>query len=129
MNPKPKALFICGSINQTAQMHAVARELGEVDAWFSPFYVDGLVLDIWCRTGLLDTTIAGRPWVEKCNAYLAKHGLAVDYQGKRFEREYELVVTCQDVFIPQNVLPRTGKKIVLVQEGMTDPENLAYHVV
>jgi hypothetical protein len=130
MRSKPKALFICGSINQTKQMHAVARELREFDACFTPFYVEGF-LDRARKAHLLDTTIAGFPWVAKCTAYLDEHGLALDYQGKRFERDYELVVTCQDVYLPPNVraLVRKGTKLVLVQEGMTDPENFMYHVV
>jgi hypothetical protein len=130
MKKKPKALFICGSINQTKQMHAVARELGEFDAWFTPFFVHGF-LDGARRAHLLDTTIAGFPWVAKCNAYLQENGLKLDYQGKRLEREYELVVTCQDVYVSPRVkrLARSGVPLVLVQEGMTDPENFAYHVV
>jgi hypothetical protein len=130
MKAKPKALFICGSLNQTKQMHAVARELGEFEAWFTPFYVEGF-LDSARKAHLLDTTIAGFPWITKCRAYLDEHGLHEDYQGRRFERDYELVVTCQDVYLPPNVraLVRAGKKLVLVQEGMTDPENFMYRVV
>jgi hypothetical protein len=131
MTTKPKALFICGSLNQTKQMHAVARELGEFDAWFTPFFVEGLVLGGAQRAHLLDTTIAGFPWVGKCKAYLAEHGLALDYMGRRFDGEYELVVTCQDVYVSPSVqrLVREGVGLVLVQEGMTDPENFIYHVV
>src|SRR5262245_2121110 len=39
---------------------------------------------------------------------------------------YDLVLTCQDLFIPKNVERSRG---VLVQEGMTDPENFMFHVV
>ena len=130
MRSKPKALFICGSLNQTRQMHAVARELGEFEAWFTPYYVEGF-LDGARKAHLLDTTIAGFPWVAKCKAYLSEHGLSLDYQGKRFHDEYELVVTCQDVYVSPSVqrLVRKGVPFVLVQEGMTDPENFMYHVV
>jgi hypothetical protein len=130
MKRKPKALFICGSINQTKQMHAVARELEEFDAWYTPFFVHGF-LDQARRAHLLDTTIAGYPWVAKCSAYLDEHGLRLDYQGERFEREYELIVTCQDVYVSPRVrrLALSGVPLVLVQEGMTDPENLMYRVV
>lgn len=130
MRTKPKALFICGSLNQTKQMHAVARELPELDAWFTPYYVQGL-LDRARKAHLLDMTIAGFPWMERCKAYLSEHGLSLDYQGSRFHDEYELVVTCQDVYVGPNVrrLVRDGVGFVLVQEGMTDPENFMYHVV
>ncbi|HEX4339925.1 MAG TPA: hypothetical protein VH062_28655 [Polyangiaceae bacterium] len=130
MHSKPKALFICGSLNQTKQMHAVARELPELDAWFTPFFVEGF-LDGARKAHLLDTTIAGFPWVAKCEAYLAEHGLSLDYQGRRFHDDYELIVTCQDVYVSPSVrrLVRDGVGLVLVQEGMTDPENFMYHVV
>jgi len=130
MRSKPKALFICGSLNQTTQMHAVARELPELDAWFTPYYVEGL-LDRARRARLLDMTIAGFPWKERCQAYLAEHGLSLDYQGKRFHDEYELVVTCQDVYVSPSLqrLVRKGVGLVLVQEGMTDPENFMYQIV
>lgn len=130
MRSKPKALFICGSLNQTKQMHAVARELPELDAWFTPYYVEGL-LDRARKAHWIDMTIAGFPWMERCKAYLADHGLPLDYQGRRFHDEYELVVTCQDVYVPPSVrkLVRQGVGFVLVQEGMTDPENFMYHVV
>jgi hypothetical protein len=42
------------------------------------------------------------------------------------DRHYELVITCSDLIIPRNIL---NSKIILVQEGMTDPENIMYHLV
>src|SRR5262245_59348097 len=59
-----RALFICGSVNQTTQLLAIARELRELEAAFTPYYGD-----IWCslarRAGLLEATIGGnkrRAW-------------------------------------------------------------------
>ncbi len=123
--PKPKVLFICGSLNQTTQMHAIARELPEVEAWFTPYYVDG-VMETVRKLGGLNMSIAGNPWASKCFAYLEEHGLPIDYQGKRHAREYQLVFHCQDAVFPRNI---RDKKVVLVQEGMTDPEGLAYRLV
>jgi hypothetical protein len=37
-----------------------------------------------------------------------------------------LVVTCSDLIVPRRI---RGSKIVLVQEGMTDPETIAFHLV
>jgi hypothetical protein len=37
-----------------------------------------------------------------------------------------LVVTCTDLFLPKNIL---GSPIVLVQEGITDPESAVYRLV
>jgi hypothetical protein len=47
----------------------------------------------------------------------------VDDGGTR--HDYDLVVTCSDLILPRNIRHRP---IVLVQEGMTDPENFAYHL-
>src|SRR5262249_47523175 len=121
---KPKVLFICGSHNQTTQMHAIARELGSaIDAWFTPYYVDG-VMEVCRKLGLIDMTIAGGPWASKCFAYLRSHGLQVDYQGRA--NDYALVFHCQDAFVPANI---RDKRVILVQEGMTDPEGFAYRLV
>jgi hypothetical protein len=37
---QPRALFICGSINQTTQMHQIAQQLVECDCFFSTYYDD-----------------------------------------------------------------------------------------
>ena len=50
--------------------------------------------------------------------------MKVDYGGEK--NEYSLVFTCADLVIQKNIV---GKKIILVQEGMTDPENLGFHLV
>jgi len=52
------------------------------------------------------------------------HGLAIDYQGRK--GPYDLVVTCTDLFLPRNIL---ASPIVLVQEGITDPESAVYRLV
>ena len=38
---------------------------------------------------------------------------------------YDLVVTCSDLIVQKNI---RDKKIVLVQEGMTDPENIFFYL-
>lgn len=104
-------------------MHNIARALPEVDPFFSPYYTDGLLE--WARKlGLIDFTIVGNKLVERCLAYCTANNLPVDYQGKH--GGYDLVVTCADLIIPGNI---RGKKIILVQEGMTDPERFAFHLV
>ena len=37
-----------------------------------------------------------------------------------------MIVTCSDLIVPKNI---KGKNIILVQEGMTDPEDYRYHLV
>jgi hypothetical protein len=122
-NAPVRALFICGSVNQTKQMHAVAAALPELEAHFTAYYTDGF-LERMRRAGLCERTILGRRWRKDCLRYLRNHGLPMDHEGRRFASDYALVVTCSDVVMPRNIL---DKPIVLVQEGMTDPERFWYH--
>jgi hypothetical protein len=120
---KRKILFICGSLNQTTIMHKIANHLVEHECFFTPYYGDGIVKALTER-GLLDFTVLGGRFREHTEGHFQKHGLKIDYRGER--NSYDLVVTCQDLIIQKNI---RDKKIVLVQEGMTDPENAVYHLV
>jgi hypothetical protein len=50
--------------------------------------------------------------------------LPVDFGGQ--QHNYDLVVITSDVMVQNNI---RHKKIVLIQEGMTDPENPMFHLV
>ena len=115
---RPKVLFICGSVNQTRQMHEVARALPECEAFYTPYYGDGFV-ELMRRLGFIDFTILGWPWRKKCIRYLRANGLAMDHEGERLGHDYDLVVTSSDVLMPKNILHR---RVVAIQEGITDPE-------
>jgi len=118
-----KILFICGSINQTTQMHKIADELPEYEHFFSPYYGDG-VIEQFRKWGLAESTILGKKMVSRCLSYLRTNDLPVDYRGTA--NNYALAITCSDLVVPRNI---RKKKVVLVQEGMTDPENFIYHLV
>lgn len=118
-----KILFICGSLNQTTIMHQIANHLNEHDCYFTPYYGDSIVKALSER-GMLDFTALGGRFREQSEMHLKKHRLNIDYRGER--NNYDLVVTCQDLIIQKNI---RNKKIVLVQEGMTDPENIVYRLV
>lgn len=118
-----RVLLIGGSLNQTSMVHNVARYLADYDCWFSPHYADG-VLGLAAAAGLLDFTVLGGQARRRTLRYLADHGLNVDDRGAR--HRYDLVVTASDLTVPRNVA-RT--RMVLVQEGMTDPENYRYRLV
>lgn len=120
---RKKILLICGSINQTTQMHQIAEELPEFDRFFTPYYGDS-ALRFARRLKLVESTVMGRKLSSLCLSYLEKNRLAVDFEGR--SNNYDLVVTCSDLVIPRNI---RNRKIVLVQEGMTDPENVVYHMV
>jgi hypothetical protein len=122
---KKKILFIGGSLNQTTIAHAVAKHLeADYDCYFTPYYCDGGLLLFMARAGWLDWTVLGGRFRAHTEAYLRENNLRVDYGGRR--HDYSLVVTTSDLVIQQNI---RYKKLVLIQEGMTDPENVVYHLV
>lgn len=117
-----KILFVCGSMNQTTQMHRISEWLGDYDRYFTPFFSDGL-LGVASGMGLLEFTILGRKRSGRAMQYLAEHDLKLDIGG--MGRHYDLVVTCTDLIVPKEIM---RKKIVLVQEGMTEPETMLFHL-
>src|SRR5579863_3258936 len=106
---RARVLFICGSVNQTKQMHQISAELGdEVDPRYTPYYCDG-GLEVMRRAGMLDFTILGAPWRRDCVAYLEQNRLPMDLRGA--QGPYDLVLTCSDVVVPRNV---RGTRLLLV---------------
>jgi len=124
MNRK-KILLICGSLNQTMMMHQISTHLRDYDVYFTPYFADGF-LRILAKNGFLDRSILG--WGSKFRAetlqFLNAHACELDCEGSKYS--YDLVLTCSDLIVPRSI---RNKKIVLVQEGMTDPENWTFHLV
>ncbi len=120
---RKRIFFICGSMNQTTQMHQIAKHLSDYEHSFSPFYCHGFD-EILRKLGLIEFTIAGNKTVERCRTYLQDHDLPIDYQGKN--RPYDLVVTCTDVYLQKNI---RDDRIVLVQEGIIDQDSIMYSLV
>jgi len=118
-----RILFICGSMNQTTQMHQIASELPEYEHFFTPYYGDRL-LNFAGHLRLTECSVMGKKLTRRCTDYLTAHHLKIDRHGSA--QSYDLVVTCSDLVIPRNI---RGSRIILVQEGMTDPETLTYHLV
>ena len=123
MSPKKKILFICGSVNQTTMLHATSSYLQEYDHYFTPYYTSGFN-KLPLKLGLLNFSVLGGKLRKLTEDYIDEHGLNMDYEGKN--NNYNLIVTCSDLIVQKNI---KNKKVVLVQEGMTDPENIAYHIV
>lgn len=118
-----RILFICGSMNQTTQMHQISRHLAEFEQAFAPYYCDG-IHEVMRRLKLLEFTIIGDKLSRRCRAYLQAQQLAIDDRGH--DGPYDLVLTCSDVFLQKNIRDRA---IVLVQEGITDPEDRIFRQV
>ncbi len=118
-----RVLFICGSINQTTQLHQIADQLPEVEPFFTPYY-GGPILDFARKAHLCEFSIGGTKLTRRCLDYLERHQLNIDLHGRR--GDYDLAVTCSDVVVPDNVreIP-----ILLVQEGIPDPDNIFSYLV
>ena len=86
----------------------------------------GGILDWVARKGFLDFTVMGGPMRRATEQYLERERLPVDEHGRR--GPYDLVVTASDLLVQRNVRAH-GTPMVLVQEGMTDPETATYKVV
>ncbi len=115
-------LLICGSLNQTSMMHQISNYLQEYSCYFTPFYADGII-DYLAEKGVLDFSILGGSFRANTENYLIENNLKIDYKGN--QREYDLVITCSDLIVPKNI---SKKKLILVQEGMTDPKNIAFYL-
>ncbi len=115
-----KILYICGSMNQTTQMHRISEELPDFDSYFSPYYSKGYwYIQPPKKVGLMDFSILGGQAKQNTLNYLKENNLNIDDEGT--QNDYDLVFTCSDMLIPRNI---SDKRIILVQEGMTDPELL-----
>lgn len=118
-----KILFIGGTLNQITQLRQIAQELPGYDHYFSAQYCDGM-LGVIQRWGWLDFTAPGRPWVSRIRKYIQDNNLSEDHGGK--SGDYDLVLITTDLLVPRNI---RRNSLILVQEGMTDPENFAFHLV
>ncbi len=119
-----KILFICGSLNQTTQMHKIAQHLNtENECYFTPYYADGIV-NLLAKLGWLDFTVLGGRHRRETDDYLKKHNLSVDVRGER--NNYDLVVSCSDLIVQKNI---QKKRLILVQEGITEPEGFIFKLV
>src|SRR5262252_3105124 len=104
-------------------MLQVGRHLPEYACSYTPYYCDGL-LEHLRRAGLLDRTILGGRFRELSDGMLLDAGVTLDPGGEA--GDYDLVVTCSDLVVQKNI---RNRRIVLIQEGMTDPENFLYRAV
>jgi CDP-glycerol glycerophosphotransferase (TagB/SpsB family) len=120
---RKKILFIGGSLNQTTMMFKISQHLQDYDCWFSPYYSDGFIGWV-VNKGFLNFSILGGNFKKQTEKFLSDNKLNIDYKSKA--NDYDLVFTCADLIVPKNI---RDKKLILVQEGMTDPENFMFYLV
>jgi len=120
---RKKILFICGSLNQTSMMHQISKYFIDHDCYFTPYYADGIINYV-VQKGYLNFSILNGTFRKNTEKYLNDNNLKIDYRG--VNNNYDLVYTCADLIYPKNI---RDKKVILVQEGMTDPENLMFYLV
>ena len=114
-------LFIIGTVNTGKMMYSISKELQEHSCYFTPFYLNSL--DELLTSSMIDIPLRKKHF-ENTQKFIEDRRLPLDYKG--IGREYDLVVTCTDVYIQDNILDR---KVVLVQEGITDPESWTYNLI
>ncbi|NVN96591.1 MAG: CDP-glycerol glycerophosphotransferase family protein [Bacteroidetes bacterium] len=120
---KKKILFICGSINQTTMMHKISSYFSDCDCYFTPYYGDGWI-NYLVGKGYGKFSILNGPFRLNTEKYLEDNNLTLDYRGAN--HNYDLVYTCADLIYPNNI---RNKKVILVQEGMTDPQTIMFYLV
>src|SRR5262249_59136425 len=76
------------------------------------------------QRGQLDFTVMAGPLRDRTLKHIQDAGLPIDDRGEA--RDYDLVVTCTDLILQDNI---EDKRIVLVQEGLTEREGLLYWLV
>ncbi len=123
MNENKKILMICGTLSQTAMMYEISRYLQYHDVYFTPFYGDRFIQTL-AHAGLMGFCSLGGKHKQNTENFLRDHRCQMDYEGRK--SSYDLVVTCSDLIIPNNIRQTA---VIHIQEGMTDPENYRYHIV
>lgn len=107
-------------MNQTTQMHKISLELAEHDCFFTTYYGNRF-LEFAKKLRLTEASVLGYKRSACSQAYLDNNGLQSDYRGRK--GAYDLVLSCSDQVIQANL---RGTPMVVVQEGMTDPEGVLY---
>lgn len=104
-------------------MHKISMHLNDYNTYFTSYNCDGY-LKLLYKANLLNFTVAGKVFRGRVFEYCVHNNLKIDFQGD--SNNYDAVITCSDLVIQKNIRKR---KIILIQEGMTDPENFMFYAV
>jgi hypothetical protein len=120
-----KILFTGGTMNQNTMVHDIAKHLmADFDCYFTPAYMDHGVVKKLAGLGFADFTVLGRRFHRDAIDYFNDNALQIDIAGQR--HRYDLAIMTNDLVVPRNL---NNSGLILVQEGMTDPETMMYHIV
>lgn len=121
---RKRILFVGGTRNQISMMHAVSRHLdSSVDSRFTYSYADGIMGAFVSSTRRTKGLLSWR-FASEAMDYIQAHELSLDRGG--LDGSYDLAVLGTDLIIPRNL---RGTPLLLIQEGMTDPENWLFPLV
>lgn len=121
MENKKNIICLCGSLNQTVQLHKISEYLkDEYDIYFTQVFGEGLFYKVIAESGILDNTVMGKSssFTKVSREYITNHGLNYDYRAKSKGIKYDLALISTDLIVPRNV---KRLKTIWVQEGMIDP--------
>jgi len=122
---RKKILCIGGSLNQSQIVYAVSQELAaDYDCWYSAYFIDKFLGWLETRTNWAERTPLAGPHRANTERFWQEKGVQVDYKGRK--HHYDLVIIVGDIILPSSI---RKYPILLVQEGMTDPENWHYDLV
>lgn len=104
-------------------MHQIASHLANFDSYFAPFYLQG-GYELLRKLGLLQHSIAAGNHRKNTMKYLREKNLPIDRSGNKYD--YDVVFTCTDLIVQSNI---RNRRLILVQEGITEPEDLSYSLM
>jgi hypothetical protein len=123
MTPKQRVIFLPGTVSHLNMMNEVALHLKDWCACvYSPFFADGLMGRL---VGSATNPRGLLSWNHASAAHKAirERGLAEDMG---VEGTYDLSVVATDLILPKKL---RRWPLLLLQEGMTDPETWAFNLV
>jgi len=117
-----KILFIGGSLNQTRIAHAVYGHLSEdYEARFSPYYCDGFLRVLQQKRPPSTSASSGG---SSATGRWPISGNTISRSTRAGGRGITIwSFTTTDLLIQKNI---RNKPVILIQEGMTDPENMLF---
>lgn len=124
MKHKKNIICLCGSLNQTKQLHKITEFLkDDYNIFFTQVFGEGLFYKALAESGVLDNTVMGKSssFTKASREYINLHNLNYDYRAQSKGIKYDLALLSTDLIVPKKV---KRLKTIWIQEGMIDPLRL-----